>query len=88
MASVSGLFVVFALVFAVGGGLLLYSLVRQEHGQRQAMDRTTAEQVARRDTGDGPSRGRDADGRHRSDADDGNHWDDTGDDDSAWGDRR
>lgn len=79
----SGLFVVFVLAFTVGGGLILYSLVRQEHGQRQVMDRETAEQVARRDTGEGVVRD------SGDDRDAGNHWDDTGDnDDSAWGDRR
>lgn len=43
------LFAVFLLV-AVGGGLLLYLLVRSEHDQRRTMDRESAEKVARRDT--------------------------------------
>jgi len=41
-----------ALLLAVGGGLLLYRLVRAEHDRRARMDRGRAERVARRDTDD------------------------------------
>jgi len=37
---------------AVGVPVALYALVRAEHGEREEMDRETAERVARRDTRD------------------------------------
>lgn len=40
------------MLFAIGGALVLYSLVRSEAENRQQMDRTSAERVARRDRGD------------------------------------
>jgi hypothetical protein len=40
------------LALGVGGGLLLYLLVRAEHGKQREMDRRTAERAARRDTDD------------------------------------
>jgi hypothetical protein len=36
-------------VLAVGGGLLLYALVRAEHSRREETTREDAERVARRD---------------------------------------
>lgn len=43
--------VLFALV-GVGGGVLLYVLVREERENRQVMDRQSAERAARRDRPD------------------------------------
>jgi len=40
------------LLLGVGGPLLLYSLVRAEHENREVMDRDAAERAARRDTDD------------------------------------
>jgi uncharacterized protein HemX len=37
------------LVISLGGGLLLYVLVRQEHEARELTDRETGERMARRD---------------------------------------
>ena len=45
VAGLVGLFV----VFGVLGPLLLYVLVRNEHDQREQMDRESAELTARRD---------------------------------------
>ena len=45
----AALFIV-ALALSLGGGLLLYVLVRGEKNQRRTMDRKSAEQAARRDT--------------------------------------
>ena len=52
----AGLFLVLVLLIGVGGGLVLYWLVRSEHDRREVMDRTHAERAARRDTheDDGP----------------------------------
>lgn len=50
MAAIGILFVALFLLVAVGGGLLLYVLVRSEHDRRRVMDRESAERVARRDT--------------------------------------
>ncbi|MFB6085266.1 MAG: hypothetical protein ABEJ84_00440 [Halodesulfurarchaeum sp.] len=36
-------------LLAVGGSLVLYVLVRDEHDRRETMDRETAERTARRD---------------------------------------
>lgn len=44
------LILVLALVISIGGGLLLYALVRGEHANRQVVDRQTGERIARRDT--------------------------------------
>lgn len=49
MSLVAGLAVVLVLGIGVGGGLLLYLLVRAEHDDRNEMDRESAEQRARRD---------------------------------------
>lgn len=50
---VAGAFlVVLFVVIGLGGGLLLYVLVRAEHDGRQVMQRGEAERVARRDTTD------------------------------------
>ena len=76
MAAVSFLFALFALVLTVGGGLLLYALVRTEGDHRSVTDRETAEQMARRDSRDETG----GDGREgRDDGTDepgvtGNHW--------------
>lgn len=45
---------VFLLVFAlaIGGSLLLYLLVQQEHERRPTMERDSAEQAARKDRRD------------------------------------
>lgn len=40
------------LLFAIGGPVVLYYLVRAEHDQRETMDRREAEQKARRDSPD------------------------------------
>jgi len=45
----AALFVV-AMLLSVGGGLLLYLLVRGEKNRRRVMDRESAERAARRDT--------------------------------------
>jgi len=45
----AGLFVL-VLVLALVAPLVLYYLVRAEHGQREQMDRESAERAARRDT--------------------------------------
>jgi len=45
---VTGVVALFVLL-AVGGGLLLYVLVRSEHDDRERMDRERAERTARRD---------------------------------------
>lgn len=63
MAGVSLLFALLALLVTVGGGVLLYVLVRSEHDQRTVTDRESAEKMARRDTVDDGGIG------------DGNHWD-------------
>lgn len=47
----AGIFLV-ALLLSVGGGLLLYLLVRDEANRRRVMDRKSAERTARRDTDD------------------------------------
>jgi hypothetical protein len=51
MGDGGALALVFALL-AVGGPLLLYALVRAEHGDREVMDRDAAERAARRDIDD------------------------------------
>jgi len=38
------------LLLAIGAPLVLYGLVRAEHGERERMDRDDAERAARRDT--------------------------------------
>lgn len=40
------------LLIGVGGGLLLYALVRSEHDQRQVTDWESGERLARRDSRD------------------------------------
>ena len=54
-----GVLVVLLLGLSVGGGLLLYALVRDEANNRAAMDRERAERVARRDTDGHPASGED-----------------------------
>lgn len=49
---VGSLMIVVVLLVGLAAPLVLYSLVRAEHDQRETMDRATAEQVARRDTND------------------------------------
>ena len=44
-----GAIVVLFLAFCVGGGLLLYPVVRTEHDEREVMSRADAERAARRD---------------------------------------
>jgi hypothetical protein len=46
----TALLFVLALALSVGGGLVLYALVRREHDDRERMDRAEAERAARRDT--------------------------------------
>ena len=48
----AGVMLVLVLLISLIGGLILYSLVRAEHDQRETMDRDQAEQAARRDTSD------------------------------------
>lgn len=48
MPGAGGVLVV-ALTIGIGGGLLLYAMVRQEHAARQETDRDSGEQMARRD---------------------------------------
>jgi hypothetical protein len=50
---------VLVLAISVGGGLLLYAMVRSEHDARTVTDRERGERLARRDTDDS---GRDVDG--------------------------
>jgi uncharacterized protein HemX len=38
------------LALGIGGGLVLYLLVRAEHDKRETMDRRDAERAARRDS--------------------------------------
>jgi hypothetical protein len=52
------LVLVFVLLLAVGGPLLLYALVRAEHDDREVMDRAAAERAARRDVDDDSDRNR------------------------------
>ena len=52
MAAAGGILVLLVLLISVGGGLLLYVLVRAEHSSREVTDRNRAEQVARRDRRD------------------------------------
>lgn len=49
-----GLSLVVVLAIALGGGLLLYVLVREETRNRPTMDRTSGERSARRDTDEDP----------------------------------
>ena len=44
--------ILLVLGIGLGGGLLLYALVRAEHDERRAMERGKAERAARRDTGE------------------------------------
>jgi hypothetical protein len=65
MADWAGLLVL-ALLFGLAAPLLLYLLIRAEHGNREVMDRAAAERVARRDLSDGdderpPDTGRNGD---------------------------
>ena len=55
----AGAVVVLVLAISVGGGLLLYAMVRSEHDARTVTDRERGERLARRDTDDS---GRDVDG--------------------------
>ena len=48
-AAAAGLLVVLCLVLGIGGGLVLYVLVRAEHDRRDVVDREEAERLARRD---------------------------------------
>ena len=50
----AGLLIVVFLVLGIGGGLVLYVLVRAEHDRRDAVDREEAERLARRDGRDEP----------------------------------
>ncbi|MEF8888321.1 MAG: hypothetical protein V5A30_10980 [Haloarculaceae archaeon] len=49
MAAVAAVFLA-VLALGVGGGLVLYLLVRAEHDKRKTMDRRDAERAARRDS--------------------------------------
>ncbi|MEE6209952.1 hypothetical protein U3A55_07285 [Salarchaeum sp. III] len=48
-----GALVLAVLVLGVGGGFVLYALVRAEHDKRERMNREDAEREARRDADDG-----------------------------------
>ncbi len=48
-ASVGGVLVL-GFIVVIGGSLLLYILVQQEHDRRPRMDRESAEQTARKDS--------------------------------------
>ena len=75
MAAVGFAFALVALVVTVGAGLVLYALVRSEHGQRTVTDRETAERLAREDGGGTDASSRKSDGSDRRDEDvEGNHW--------------
>lgn len=50
MTEVVVLLVMVFLVIGLGGGLVLYALVRAETTRRPVMDREAAERTARRDT--------------------------------------
>jgi len=58
MAGGGALVLVFVLLLAVGGPLLLYAFVRAEHDDRTVMDRSAAERAARRDVDDDSDRNR------------------------------
>lgn len=72
--------VLLMVLLSVGGGLLLYAMIDAETDQRQAMDRESAERVARRDTDDGTGRNADPSAHRDNDldapwnAEKGNHW--------------
>jgi len=53
MADGGALVVGFVVLLVVGAPLVLYALVRAEHADREVMDRSDAERVARRDVDDG-----------------------------------
>jgi len=52
----AGAVVALVLAISVGGGLLLYAMVRSEHDQRTVTDRERGERIARRDTDDAQRR--------------------------------
>lgn len=79
MPGVTLLFALVALALTVAGGLVLYWLVRSEHGGRTTTDRATAEAMARRDTDaetrrDGVGTDGESDERDQTDDAPGNHW--------------
>jgi len=51
MSEAAGVVLLFVLV-GVGAPLVLYTLVRAEHDDREVMDRSAAERAARRDVDD------------------------------------
>lgn len=65
-----GAFLVLVLLLGLAAPLVLYALVRAEHGRREEMDREAAERYARRDTCErrrGGDRRGGSDGRGRRD---------------------